>query len=77
MAGAVSESDSEDVLKEEAQWTAVYPRNKCSVQSAPALVTTGNMNNCQLPHETSDEVGCSGAMNMTMLLSSNYSNHIL
>ncbi|XP_026215995.1 stress-induced-phosphoprotein 1-like isoform X2 [Anabas testudineus] len=55
VAGAVSESDSEDVLKEEAQWTAVYPRNKCSVQSAPALVTTGNMNNCQLPHETSDE----------------------
>uniref|UniRef100_UPI0037E9B5C9 stress-induced-phosphoprotein 1-like isoform X2 n=1 Tax=Semicossyphus pulcher TaxID=241346 RepID=UPI0037E9B5C9 len=55
-AGAVSESDSEEELKdEEEEWTAVRPRNKCSPESAPALVTTENKSNRQLPHRTSEE----------------------
>lgn len=58
MAGAVSESDSEEELKEEEEWTAVRPRNKCNPESVPALVTE-NKSNHQLPYRTSDEVGCS------------------
>ncbi|XP_070777306.1 stress-induced-phosphoprotein 1-like [Enoplosus armatus] len=54
VAGAVSDSDSEEELKEEEEWTAVRPRNKCSPESVPALVTTENKSN-QLPHRTSEE----------------------
>lgn len=57
MAGAASESESEEELKEEEEWTAVRPRNKCSPESVPALVTTENKSNRQLPHRTSEEVG--------------------
>ncbi|XP_074487369.1 uncharacterized protein LOC141765212 isoform X2 [Sebastes fasciatus] len=50
-AGAASESDSE----EEEEWTAVRPRNRCNPDSVPALVTTENKSNGQLPHRTSEE----------------------
>ncbi len=60
MAGAVSESESEEELKEEEEWTAVRPRNKCNPESVPAFVTTENKS-CQLPHRTSEEVGWSHA----------------
>ncbi|KAM9362829.1 uncharacterized protein ABDE67_010447 isoform 2-T2 [Symphorus nematophorus] len=54
VAGAVSESDSEEELKEEEKWTAVRPRNKCNPEPVPALVTE-NKSNCQLHHRTSEE----------------------
>lgn len=53
-AGAVSESDTEDELKEE-EWTAVRPRNKCNPEPVPALMTTENQSNHRLPHRTSEE----------------------
>ncbi|XP_044047134.1 STI1-like protein isoform X1 [Siniperca chuatsi] len=55
VAGAVSESDSEEELKEEKEWTAVRPKNKCSPESVPTLVTSEDKSNCQLPHRTSEE----------------------
>lgn len=55
-AAAVSESDSEEELKE-VQWTAVRPKNKCSLESVSALLTTENKSNCQLSSKTSEEVG--------------------
>ncbi|XP_078130337.1 uncharacterized protein LOC144533082 isoform X2 [Sander vitreus] len=55
-AGAVSESDSEEELKEEVkEWTAVRPRNKCNPESVPALVTAENKSNGQPPHRPSEE----------------------
>ncbi|XP_071360045.1 stress-induced-phosphoprotein 1-like isoform X2 [Trachinotus anak] len=54
-AGAASESNSEDEFKVEEKWTAVRPRNKCSPESVPALVTAENKSNRQLPHRTSEE----------------------
>lgn len=56
MAGAATESDSEEELKEEKEWTAVRPRSKCNPESVPALVTTENKSNHPLPHRTSEEV---------------------
>uniref|UniRef100_A0A8P4FZA5 Uncharacterized protein n=1 Tax=Dicentrarchus labrax TaxID=13489 RepID=A0A8P4FZA5_DICLA len=62
VAGAVSDSDSEEELKEEEEekeekeeWTPVRPRNKFNPESVPALVTTENKSNRQLPHRTSEE----------------------
>lgn len=63
MTGAVSESDSEEELNEEAQWTAVRTRNKCSFQSVPVLVMTENKSNCLLPQKTSEEVGSCAPVN--------------
>lgn len=60
MARAVSESDSEEELKEEEEWTAVRPRNKCHPESLPAFVTDHKSNH-HLPHRTSEEVGWSHA----------------
>lgn len=57
MAGAVSESDSEEELKEEEAWTAVRTRNKCDPESVPALQTTENKSNRKLPQGASEEVG--------------------
>lgn len=57
MPGVVSESDSEEELKVEEDWTAVRPKNKFSPESVPALMTTENKSNCQLPHRSSEEVG--------------------
>lgn len=56
MAGVVSESDTEEELKEEEECTAFRPRNKCNPESVPDLVTE-NKNNHQPPHRTSEEVG--------------------
>ena len=57
VAGAVSESDSEEELKEEVkEWTAVRPRNKCNPESVPDLVTSENKSNSQPPHRPSEEV---------------------
>lgn len=58
MAGAVSESDSDEEFKEEEQWTAVRPKNKYNPESVPALVTTENKSN---RHRTSEEVSSSQA----------------
>ncbi|KAI3353502.1 hypothetical protein L3Q82_020022 [Scortum barcoo] len=56
VAGAVSESESEEEMKEEEEeWTPVRSRNRSNPESAPALVTTQNKSNCQLPHRTSEE----------------------
>ncbi|KAM7419796.1 hypothetical protein PAMA_016746 [Pampus argenteus] len=41
--GVVSESDSEEELKAEEEWTAVRPKNKCSPESV--LRTAGNKSN--------------------------------
>lgn len=57
MAGAVSESDSEEEMKEEEEWTAVRPRNKCNLESVPALQMTENKSNRKLPQGASEEVG--------------------
>ncbi|XP_067355408.1 tetratricopeptide repeat protein 31-like isoform X2 [Channa argus] len=54
MAGVVSESDSEEEFKEEAQWTAVRPRNKSNPISASALVTEIRRN-CQVSHEAAED----------------------
>lgn len=56
MARAVSESDSEEELKEEEEWTAVRPRNRCHPESVPALVMDHKSSH-HLPHRTSEEVG--------------------
>lgn len=52
----LSESDSEEELKENEEWIAVRPRNKCNPESLPALVTEYESNH-QLSHRTSEEVG--------------------
>lgn len=58
MAGAVTDSGSEDETKEEAEeWTAVCPRNKGNPESVPALQTTENKCNRKLPRGASEEVG--------------------
>lgn len=57
MAGVVSESDSEEEMKEEEEWTAVRPRNKCNLESVPALQTTEDKSNRKLPQGASEEVG--------------------
>lgn len=58
MAGAVTDSDSEDETKEEVEeWTAVPPRIKGSPISVPALQTTENKSNHKLPRGASEEVG--------------------
>lgn len=56
MFGVVSDSDSEDELKEEEPWAAVHPTNECGAESVPALVTKESKSNCQLHHRTSEEV---------------------
>lgn len=53
--GVASESDSEEELKAEEEWTAVRPKNKCSPESVPAFITTENKSNRQPPHRTSEE----------------------
>lgn len=60
VAGVVSESDSEDELKEEEAWTAVRTRNKCDPESVPALQTTENKSDRELPRGASEEVGQRG-----------------
>ncbi|XP_041789978.1 stress-induced-phosphoprotein 1-like isoform X2 [Chelmon rostratus] len=55
VAGVVSESDTEEELKEEEECTAFRPRNKCNPESVPDLVTE-NKNNHQPPHRTSEEL---------------------
>lgn len=57
----MSESDSAEEFKQEEQWTAVPSRNKCNLESVPALVTTENKSNWQLQYRTSEEVGGSQA----------------
>uniref|UniRef100_A0A3B4UND3 Uncharacterized protein n=1 Tax=Seriola dumerili TaxID=41447 RepID=A0A3B4UND3_SERDU len=52
-AGAGSESNSEEEFRVEEKWTEVRPRNKCSPESVPALVTGENKS--KLPHRTSEE----------------------
>lgn len=68
MAGAVSESDSEGELKEEEAWTAVRTRNKCDPESVPALQTTENKSDRELPRGASEEVGQEAAGKPTMSL---------
>ncbi|XP_028266837.1 stress-induced-phosphoprotein 1-like isoform X2 [Parambassis ranga] len=53
--GAVSESDGDEDLKEEEQWTAVRPRHKWNHESVPALSTTETRSNHKLPRRTSEE----------------------
>lgn len=58
MAGAATDSDSEDETKEEVEeWTAVCPRNKGNPESVPALQTTENKSDRKLPRGASEEVG--------------------
>ncbi|XP_038568177.1 STI1-like protein isoform X1 [Micropterus salmoides] len=54
VSGVLSESDSEEELKENEEWIAVRPRNKCNPESLPALVTEYESNH-QLSHRTSEE----------------------
>lgn len=56
MPGAVTESDSEEEMKVEEEWTAVRPKNKCSPESVPAFIATENKSNHQPPIRTTEEV---------------------
>ncbi|GAA6230778.1 STI1-like protein isoform X1 [Lates japonicus] len=51
----VSESDSAEEFKQEEQWTAVRSRNKCNLESVPALETTESKSNWELHYRTSEE----------------------
>ncbi|CAK6983356.1 hsp70-Hsp90 organizing protein 3-like isoform X1, partial [Scomber scombrus] len=53
--GAVSESDSEEEMKVEEEWTAVRPKNKCSPESVPAFIATENKSNNQPAIRTTEE----------------------
>ncbi|XP_030585984.1 hsp70-Hsp90 organizing protein 3-like isoform X2 [Archocentrus centrarchus] len=54
-AGVLSDSDSEEEMRGEEQWTAVHPRAKCSPESVSTLVMTESKRNRQLSHRMSDE----------------------
>lgn len=52
----MSDTDSDEEMKEEERWTAVHSRARCNPESV-AAVTTESKTNGQLSHRMSDEVG--------------------
>lgn len=53
----MSDTDSDEEMKEEERWTAVHSRARCNPESVTAVVATESKTNRQLSRRMSDEVG--------------------